>query len=75
MYTPAVPCSPKKPTGISVEHVFKIEVLVVVEVPSQMATINGVGATADVTLGNDFSALALGKHVSVFSDCSVRSVR
>ena len=75
VYTPAVPCSPRKPTGISVEHVFKLEVLVVVEAPSQMVIIDGVGATADVTLGNNFSALALGKHVPVFSDCSVRSAR
>ena len=65
----------KKPTGILVEHVFKPEDLVVVEAPSQMVTINGVGVTADVTLGNDFSALTLGKHVPVFSDCSVRSAR
>ncbi len=75
VYTPAVPCSPRKPTGILVEHVFKLEDLVIVEAPSQMVTINGVGATADVTLGNNFSALALGKHVPVFSDCSVRSAR
>ena len=75
VYTPAVPCSPRKPTGILVEHVFKLEDLVVVEAPSQMVTINGVGATADVTLGNNFSVLALGKHVPVFSDCSVRSTR
>ena len=65
----------KKPTGILVEHVFKPEDLVVVEAPSQMVTINGAGATADVPLRNNFSALALGKHVPVFSDCSVRSVR
>ena len=59
VYTPAVPCSPRKPTGILVEHVFKLEDLVIVEAPSQMVTINGVGATADVTLGNNFSALRL----------------
>jgi len=58
-----------------VEHVFKLEDLVIVEAPSQMVTINGVGATADVTLGNNFSVLALGNHVPVFSDCSVRSAR
>ena len=75
VYTPAVPCSPRKPTGILVEHVFKLEDLVIVEAPSQMVTINGVGATADVTLGNNFSVLALGNHVPVFSDCSVRSAR
>ena len=75
VYTVAVPCSPRKPTDILVKHVFKLEDLVVVEAPSQMVIINGVGATADVTLGNSFSALALGKHVPVFSDCSVRSVR
>ena len=75
VYTVAVPCSPRKPTDILVKHVFKLEDLVVVEAPSQMVTINGVGATADVTLGNNFSALALGKHVPVFSDCSVRSAR
>lgn len=61
--------------GITVNHAFEFEDLVIVWALSQTVTVNGKDATADVALGSDFSALSPGKHTLAFSGCSTHSVR